>query len=159
MDPKTVPQFFTLTFDDAVQAPTVPVALALMVLHPNGCPIKATRFAQTIYCDYSHQLVKQRQQIRQFMISCFPQVGFRQTSYYIEDHALRLDSVDWIPSTAIQRCWTGSHALPHWRSCIAMHFEGGQHCRTHACTLREIIRRFCTATLEEDRIVSHALPH
>ncbi|KAI1320725.1 hypothetical protein EDD11_010259 [Mortierella claussenii] len=55
MDPKTVPQFFTLTFDDAVQAPTVPVASALMSPHfnPNGCPIKATWFAQTIYSDYS----------------------------------------------------------------------------------------------------------
>lgn len=55
MDPKTVPQFFTLTFDDAIQAPTVPVAAALMSPHrnPNGCPIKATWFAQTLYSDYS----------------------------------------------------------------------------------------------------------
>ncbi|KAF9545564.1 hypothetical protein EC957_010873 [Mortierella hygrophila] len=55
MDPKTVPQFFTLTFDDAVQAPTVPVASALMTPHtnPNGCPIKATWFAQTIYSDFA----------------------------------------------------------------------------------------------------------
>ncbi|KAF8955310.1 hypothetical protein BGZ46_002664 [Entomortierella lignicola] len=55
MDPKTVPQFFTLTFDDAVQAATVPVAAALMSSHrnPNGCPIKATWFAQTLYSDYS----------------------------------------------------------------------------------------------------------
>ncbi|KAF8931781.1 hypothetical protein BGZ58_007408 [Dissophora ornata] len=55
MDPKTVPQFFTLTFDDAVQAPTVPVAHALMTPHvnPNGCPIKATWFAQTLYSDFS----------------------------------------------------------------------------------------------------------
>jgi hypothetical protein len=54
MDPKTVPQFFTLTFDDAVQAPTVPVAATLMTPHtnPNGCPIKATWFAQTIYSDF-----------------------------------------------------------------------------------------------------------
>ncbi|KAG0354263.1 hypothetical protein BGZ54_001734, partial [Gamsiella multidivaricata] len=55
MDPKTVPQFFTLTFDDAVQGPTVPVASSLMKPHtnPNGCPIKATWFAQTVYSDYS----------------------------------------------------------------------------------------------------------
>ena len=55
MNPPDVPQFFTLTFDDAVQAPTVPVAHALMAPHvnPNGCPIKATWFAQTIYSDYS----------------------------------------------------------------------------------------------------------
>lgn len=55
MDPKSVPQFFTLTFDDAVQAPTVPVAGALMTPHtnPNGCPIKATWFAQTIYSDFA----------------------------------------------------------------------------------------------------------
>ncbi|KAG0200333.1 hypothetical protein BGX28_006565 [Mortierella sp. GBA30] len=55
MDSKTVPQFFTLTFDDAVQAQTVPIAAALMGPHhnPNGCPIKATWFAQTIYSDFS----------------------------------------------------------------------------------------------------------
>ncbi|KAF9311576.1 hypothetical protein BG003_007234 [Podila horticola] len=55
MDPKTVPQFFTLTFDDAIQAPTVPVASALMSQHrnPNGCPMKATWFAQTLYSDYA----------------------------------------------------------------------------------------------------------
>ncbi|KAI1316036.1 hypothetical protein EDD11_010500 [Mortierella claussenii] len=55
MDPKTVPQFFTLTFDDAIQAPTVPVAAALMagLRNPNGCPMKATWFAQTLYSDFS----------------------------------------------------------------------------------------------------------
>ncbi|KAF9567880.1 hypothetical protein EC968_003150 [Mortierella alpina] len=55
MDPAQVPQFFTLTFDDAVQTQTVPVAEALMKGHfnPNGCPIKATWFAQTMYSDYS----------------------------------------------------------------------------------------------------------
>ncbi|KAF9915441.1 hypothetical protein BX616_006142 [Lobosporangium transversale] len=55
MDPKTVPQFFTLTFDDAIQAQTVPVAAKLMENHrnPNGCPIKATWFTQTLYSDYS----------------------------------------------------------------------------------------------------------
>ncbi|KAG0312483.1 hypothetical protein BGZ99_009472 [Dissophora globulifera] len=55
LDPKLVPQFVTLTFDDAVQGPTVPVADALMKPHvnPNRCPIKATWFAQTIYSDYS----------------------------------------------------------------------------------------------------------
>ncbi|KAK3824847.1 MAG: hypothetical protein J3Q66DRAFT_380032 [Benniella sp.] len=55
MDPKMAPQFFTLAFDDTVQAPTVPVARALMSSHinPNGCPIKAPWFAQTIYSDYS----------------------------------------------------------------------------------------------------------
>ncbi|KAF9328689.1 hypothetical protein BG006_008172 [Podila minutissima] len=55
MDPKTVPQFFTLTFDDAIQAATVPVASALMSQHrnPNGCPMKATWFAQTLYSDYA----------------------------------------------------------------------------------------------------------
>ncbi|KAF9160968.1 hypothetical protein BGX21_002233 [Mortierella sp. AD011] len=55
MDPKTVPQFFTLTFDDAVQAATVPVTNSLMSSHrnPNGCPIKGTWFAQTLYSDYS----------------------------------------------------------------------------------------------------------
>ncbi|KAF9170083.1 hypothetical protein BGX21_009348 [Mortierella sp. AD011] len=55
MDPKTVPQFFTLTFDDAIQAQTVPVAESLMKSHtnPNGCPIKSTWFAQTLYSDYS----------------------------------------------------------------------------------------------------------
>ncbi|OAQ24568.1 hypothetical protein K457DRAFT_81884 [Linnemannia elongata AG-77] len=55
MDPKTVPQFFTLTFDDAVQAPTVPVAASLMATHrnPNNCPIKATWFAQTLYSDFA----------------------------------------------------------------------------------------------------------
>ncbi|KAG0026659.1 hypothetical protein BGZ81_006192 [Podila clonocystis] len=53
--PKDVPQFFTLTFDDAVQSPTVPVAASLMKPHvnPNGCPIKATWFAQTIYSDFA----------------------------------------------------------------------------------------------------------
>ncbi|KAG0320414.1 hypothetical protein BGZ99_004530 [Dissophora globulifera] len=55
LDPKTVPQFFTLTFDDAVQASTVPVAASLMTPHrnPNGCPIKSTWFAQTLYSDFS----------------------------------------------------------------------------------------------------------
>ncbi|KAF9189050.1 hypothetical protein BGZ51_000159 [Haplosporangium sp. Z 767] len=55
MDPKTVPQFFTLTFDDAIQGPTVPVASGLMSPHrnPNGCPIKATWFVQNLYSDYS----------------------------------------------------------------------------------------------------------
>ncbi|KAF9108112.1 hypothetical protein BGX27_008462 [Mortierella sp. AM989] len=55
LDPKTVPQFFTLTFDDAIQAPTVPVADSLMKSHtnPNGCPIKATWFAQTLYSDFA----------------------------------------------------------------------------------------------------------
>ncbi|KAG0200388.1 hypothetical protein BGX28_006533 [Mortierella sp. GBA30] len=55
MDPKTVPQFVTLTFDDAVQAETVPVAASLMNQHrnPNGCPIKATWFAQILYSDFS----------------------------------------------------------------------------------------------------------
>ncbi|KAF9433412.1 hypothetical protein BGZ76_009493 [Entomortierella beljakovae] len=55
MDPKTVPQFFTLTFDDAIQAQTVPIAASIMNNHrnPNGCPIKATWFAQTLYSDYS----------------------------------------------------------------------------------------------------------
>jgi len=55
MDPKTVPQFFTLTYDDAIQAPTVPVAASLMTPHrnPNGCPIKATWFAQTLYSDFA----------------------------------------------------------------------------------------------------------
>lgn len=53
--PKDVPQFFTLTFDDAVQGPTIPVAASLMKPHvnPNGCPIKATWFAQTIYSDFA----------------------------------------------------------------------------------------------------------
>ncbi|KAG0349177.1 hypothetical protein BG004_001233 [Podila humilis] len=53
--PNTVPQFFTLTFDDAIQGPTVPVADALMkgLVNPNGCPIKATWFAQTIYSDFA----------------------------------------------------------------------------------------------------------
>ncbi|KAF9109618.1 hypothetical protein BGX27_007399 [Mortierella sp. AM989] len=55
MDPKTVPQFFTLTFDDAIQPATVPVAASLMAPHrnPNGCPIKATWFTQNLYSDYS----------------------------------------------------------------------------------------------------------
>ncbi|KAF9433596.1 hypothetical protein BGZ76_009239 [Entomortierella beljakovae] len=55
LDPKTVPQFFTLTFDDAVQGPTVPVTEALMkgFTNPNGCPIKATWFTQTLYSDFS----------------------------------------------------------------------------------------------------------
>ncbi|KAG0088848.1 hypothetical protein BGZ93_002274 [Podila epicladia] len=55
MDPKTVPQFFTLTFDDAIQTATVPVASALMSQHrnPNGCPMKATWFTQTLYSDYA----------------------------------------------------------------------------------------------------------
>ncbi|GJJ78691.1 hypothetical protein EMPS_11050 [Entomortierella parvispora] len=55
MDPKTVPQFFTLTFDDAIQGPTVPVAKSLMDGHrnPNGCPMKATWFAQTLYSDFA----------------------------------------------------------------------------------------------------------
>ncbi|KAF9083012.1 hypothetical protein BGX23_011877 [Mortierella sp. AD031] len=55
MDPKTVPQFFTLTYDDAIQAATIPVAASLMTPHrnPNGCPIKATWFTQTLYSDYS----------------------------------------------------------------------------------------------------------
>ncbi|KAF9125688.1 hypothetical protein BGW39_007214 [Mortierella sp. 14UC] len=55
MDPKTVPQFFTLTYDDAIQSQTVPTAASLMTPHrnPNGCPIKATWFAQTLYSDFS----------------------------------------------------------------------------------------------------------
>ncbi|KAF8936172.1 hypothetical protein BGZ58_004496 [Dissophora ornata] len=55
LDPKTVPQFITLTFDDAVQAATVPIAASLMTPHrnPNGCPAKATWFAQTLYSDFS----------------------------------------------------------------------------------------------------------
>ncbi|KAF9360162.1 hypothetical protein BGX34_007917 [Mortierella sp. NVP85] len=55
MDPKTVPQFFTLTFDDAIQSQTVPTTTALMSEHrnPNGCPVKATWFAQTLYSDFA----------------------------------------------------------------------------------------------------------
>lgn len=55
MDPKTVPQFFTLTFDDAIQSQTVTVTASLMASqrNPNNCPIKATWFAQTLYSDYA----------------------------------------------------------------------------------------------------------
>src|SRR5690348_3833002 len=55
LDPKTVPQFFTLTFDDAIQSQTVPVTEALTkdLTNPNGCPIKTTWFAQTLYSDFS----------------------------------------------------------------------------------------------------------
>ncbi|KAF9423958.1 hypothetical protein BGZ94_008114 [Podila epigama] len=55
LDPKTVPQFFTLTFDDAIQTPTVTATTQLMSEHrnPNGCPVKATWFAQTLYSDYA----------------------------------------------------------------------------------------------------------
>ncbi|KAF9195644.1 hypothetical protein BGZ50_004042 [Haplosporangium sp. Z 11] len=58
-----VPQFVTITFDDAVQEQTVPVAAKLMAAkpdqplvprrNPNGCPIMATWFAQTLYSDYA----------------------------------------------------------------------------------------------------------
>ncbi|KAF9983103.1 hypothetical protein BGZ75_005427 [Mortierella antarctica] len=55
MDPKTVPQFFTLTFDDAIQTQTVTPVAQIMSPHknPNGCPIKATWFAQIMYSDFS----------------------------------------------------------------------------------------------------------
>ncbi|KAF9583802.1 hypothetical protein BGW38_008473 [Lunasporangiospora selenospora] len=55
LDPTTVPQFVTLTFDDAIQSQTVPVTSSLMTPHrnPNGCPIKSTWFAQTMYSDFS----------------------------------------------------------------------------------------------------------
>ncbi|KAG0233375.1 hypothetical protein BGW42_007459 [Actinomortierella wolfii] len=55
IETQKLPQFFTLTFDDAIQAPTVPVAASLMANHrnPNGCPIPATWFAQNLYSDYA----------------------------------------------------------------------------------------------------------
>src|SRR6185503_3882545 len=55
LDPKSVPQFFTLTFDDGINTESRAIAKQFMdgLKNPNGCPIQATWFVQTLYSDFS----------------------------------------------------------------------------------------------------------
>ena len=47
------PQFLMLTFDDSIQASTLPQAQDLFksLTNPNGCPARATWFTQVFYSD------------------------------------------------------------------------------------------------------------
>ncbi|KAI9096452.1 hypothetical protein DFS34DRAFT_581393 [Phlyctochytrium arcticum] len=55
LDPKNIPQFFTLTFDDAINSPILPVITNLTSgfrPNPNGCPTLATFFVSNQFTDY-----------------------------------------------------------------------------------------------------------
>ncbi|KNC97668.1 uncharacterized protein SPPG_07135 [Spizellomyces punctatus DAOM BR117] len=55
LDPKKIPQFVTLTFDDAINAPVLPVIMNLtsgFKPNPNGCPHSSTFFVSNQFSDY-----------------------------------------------------------------------------------------------------------
>ncbi|KAI9208337.1 uncharacterized protein BJ171DRAFT_455605 [Polychytrium aggregatum] len=54
LSPQSIPQFMTLTFDDAVNSVVEPVIQSLVgnKTNPNGCPLAATFFVSTQYTDY-----------------------------------------------------------------------------------------------------------
>ncbi|KAJ3185758.1 hypothetical protein HDU85_001117 [Gaertneriomyces sp. JEL0708] len=55
LDPKKIPQFITLTFDDAINTPVLPVIEAMVngwKPNPNGCPHSSTFFVSNQYTDY-----------------------------------------------------------------------------------------------------------
>ncbi|KAI9190585.1 uncharacterized protein BJ171DRAFT_563758 [Polychytrium aggregatum] len=54
LTPAKIPQFITLTFDDAVNSVVEPVIYNLTNYHvnPNGCPLAATFFVSTQWTDY-----------------------------------------------------------------------------------------------------------
>ncbi|KAI8908679.1 hypothetical protein DFJ77DRAFT_472935 [Powellomyces hirtus] len=57
LDPKKIPQFITLTFDDAVNLPLWQVIQNLTAgwkPNPNGCPHSSTFFVSNQYTDYSY---------------------------------------------------------------------------------------------------------
>ena len=57
LDPKRIPQFITLTFDDSVNEPLwgpLQNAMANRTKNPNGCPLSATFFVSTQFTDYSY---------------------------------------------------------------------------------------------------------
>lgn len=55
LDPKDVPQFITLTADDAIQSYTLDAVNSLIGSrkNPNGCSIKMTYFTSLSYTNYS----------------------------------------------------------------------------------------------------------
>lgn len=57
LDPKNIPQFITLTFDDSVNLPlwaSLQTAVSNHTRNPNGCPLSATFFVSSRYTDYSY---------------------------------------------------------------------------------------------------------
>lgn len=57
LDPKKIPQFITLTFDDSVNQPLwdpLQIAISNRTRNPNGCPLSATFFVSTQFTDYSY---------------------------------------------------------------------------------------------------------
>ncbi|KAI9204001.1 uncharacterized protein BJ171DRAFT_558765 [Polychytrium aggregatum] len=54
LSPRSIPQFITLTFDDAVDSVLEPVIQSMIdgPLNPNGCPISSTFFVSTQWNDY-----------------------------------------------------------------------------------------------------------
>jgi hypothetical protein len=57
LDPKKIPQFITLTFDDSVNEPlwkSLQTAISNRTRNPNGCPLSATFFISTQFTDYSY---------------------------------------------------------------------------------------------------------
>ncbi|KAJ3091843.1 hypothetical protein HK102_013226 [Quaeritorhiza haematococci] len=58
LSPRNVPQFITLTLDDAITADNHPIIMQAMgnneeFKNPNGCPVPATFFISTMYTDYA----------------------------------------------------------------------------------------------------------
>eukprot|EP00842_Homolaphlyctis_polyrhiza_P004943 jgi/Hompol1/544/HPOL_004239-RA len=58
LDPKNIPQFITLTFDDSINEVILPQILnyTQSYTNPNGCPLAATFYISTQYTDFWHAM-------------------------------------------------------------------------------------------------------
>nr|KAJ3419834.1 hypothetical protein HK105_006451 [Polyrhizophydium stewartii] len=56
LDPKNIPQFITLTFDDSINEVILPQILDYTsnYVNPNGCPLASTFYISTQYTDFWH---------------------------------------------------------------------------------------------------------